>query len=181
MIRFFFLTLFVIFTLSSIAQNSEVNSTNKDFDQLIISGRSHLQNNQIDLAIEAFEKAILLNSKKPDGHYGLGVAKAILCYQSKSHCNEAILYLKKALSITPNYRKALFNIGTCYISLGEYHKSIKYLDEAINNDTTNGEYYLNRGFAKLKLNDKNGACEDFHLALHYGYQKAIDHINSNCK
>lgn len=184
LINLFLLSLFLILSCNNSKkadnQTNQEPSSNKEFEELINTGREHLQNNQIILAIEAFNKATSLDSTKPDGHYGLGVSKAMLCYQNKIKCSEAIQHLEKTLSIEPNYRKALFNIGTCYISLGEYQKSIDYLNKAISNDTTNGEYYLNRGFAKLQLNDKDGACKDFHFALQHGYKKAEDLIKANC-
>lgn len=155
--------------------------TEKKFEELINSGCDYLQKNQLEEAIKVFEKAIALDASKPDGYYGLGVAKAILCHQNRIYCNEAIENLETALSIVPNFRKTLFNIGTCYISLGQFNKGIKYLDEAISNDMTNGEYYLNRGFAKLQLNDMAGACEDFQMALNYGVEKAKQYISENCK
>lgn len=115
-------------------------------------------------------------SNKPDAHYGLGVCKSQLCFQYETNCTEAIEHLKIALAITPNFRKANFNIGTCYTKLGDYAESIKYFNKAIENDKNNGEYYFNRGFAKLQLNKTQEACEDFNSALKLGATKAKDYI-----
>jgi tetratricopeptide (TPR) repeat protein len=89
---------------------------------------------------------------KPDsvvGFYGIGVAKAILCHQSGMRCYEAIEIMKKTLAIVPDYRKANFNIGTCYAKLGDYENALLFLNNALKSDNTNGEYYLNRGFIRL--------------------------------
>lgn len=94
-------------------------------------------------------------------------------------CYEAIEMMKKTLEIEPDYRKSNFNIGTCYAKLEDYENALLFINKALKDDNTNGEYYLNRGFVRLQLNDKNRACKDFELANKYG-ANAKEYLK-NCK
>ena len=149
---------------------------------LVEKGNRQLDNYHIDSAIATFQKAVSLNPNAPEGHYGLGVAKAISCYQHKGGCEEAIKHLKQVENINPNFKKTYFNIGTVYIALEEYPKAIRYLDKAIKNDPENGDYYMNRGIIYLHLEKRLKACEDFQLALKYNckHESLNLTIESNC-
>jgi hypothetical protein len=48
-------------------------------------------------------------------------------------------------------------------------------------DNTNSEAYCFRGVSKLKLNQKEGACEDFNIASEMGNIEANNRIKENCK
>ncbi len=149
---------------------------------LVEKGNKQLDSHQIDSAIVTFQKAVILNPNEPEGHYGLGVAKAISCYQHKGGCKEAIKHLKQADNIKHNFKKTYFNIGTVYIALEEYSKAIRYFDKAIKYESENGDYYMNRGIAKMHLNKTAEACEDFKLALQFNckHESLNLTIDSNC-
>jgi len=164
-------------TTAQKSQDAPIQENNTlEFENLIAKGQENLKNMQLELAVENFYKATLLKPDSVIGYYGIGVAKAILCHQSGIQCYEAIEMMKKTLEIEPNYRKANFNIGTCYAKLGKYNDALSFLNQAISADNTNGEYLLNRGFVKLQLNNKAGACNDFELAHKYGAANAKDYL-----
>jgi hypothetical protein len=48
-------------------------------------------------------------------------------------------------------------------------------------DASFGRKFYNRGFAKHKLKDINGACEDWEKALDLGYNLAKDALDKYCK
>lgn len=159
---------------------SPKDSYDDRFYKLIKEGRVCLNNMELDKATEIFLVVIKLYPDTVSGYYGLGVVKALECHQSGRECYEAIEFMEKTLLIEPNYRKANFNIGTCYIKLENYSEAIKFLSKAIQNDKTNGELYMNRGYAKLKANLKPEACEDFKLAIKHGYDDANKYIVTSC-
>ena len=53
--------------------------------------------------------------------------------------------------------------------------------KAIQIDPNNAEAYYGRGTAKYKLDDKNGACQDWRKAGELGYEKAYETIKKYCK
>lgn len=67
----------------------------------------------------------------------------------------------------------------------DYNASLKDFNKLIEHMSPDNIYYKNsyslRGDLKLKLNDKNGACDDFHKALQLGYTEAQHDIDLNCK
>ena len=78
-----------------------------------------------------------------------------------------------------------------------YKSAVEYENEAIRLDPAQSDYYLNRGFAKLKLNQFEHAIEDLTISLSKGksdkgyfdravaysqlkmYAKAIDDFNTS--
>jgi hypothetical protein len=52
---------------------------------------------------------------------------------------------------------------------------------SLTKDDDNELAYAKRGEAKLFLEDKKGACEDFAKAKRNGYKEAAELISKNCK
>lgn len=156
------------------------NEKKKEFQKLIKQGQSYLEKMMLDSAYITFQKVIESNPDTVVGYYGIGVVNAIICHQTGQKCYEAIEFMKKTLVLEPDYKKANYNIGTCYTSLENYALSIEYFNRAIAQDKNNGIYYFNRGFSKLKLNKIKEACEDFNIALDLGAYKAQEYL-IHCK
>ncbi|HLP21608.1 MAG TPA: TonB family protein [Chitinophagales bacterium] len=70
--------------------------------------------------------------------------------------------------------------GTGFYNKGKYEKSIDYFSAAIRYYSLHSKAFFNRGVALLKLNDKQGACEDFRTAFLLGDLDATDAIKQTC-
>ncbi len=123
-------------------------------------------------AIADFERAIEINPKEADAFYNMGLIKGeIRDYKS------ALTFMNKADAIRPNekYKRRI----------GEYKSEIERLErerlererlerienitadynKAIEIDPQDADAYNNRGFAKNKSGDYQGAIADFNKAL----------------
>jgi tetratricopeptide (TPR) repeat protein len=63
----------------------------------------------------------------------------------KKH-QEAIVFLKKAIALNPEFSEAYYNLGLSYERLGEYKDSIKNLKEAIRLSPDDANAYYTLGY-----------------------------------
>jgi len=169
---------------SSITKNSkqqDIISESITYDEYIKAGEQHLKDNNIDYAIKEFNQAIKLDNKRVEAHYGLGVSKAIICFNNNNLCNEAIIDLNTVISINPNYKKAYFNISICKTKISDFKGALDALDKAINQDPNDPDYYINKGSIYLILNETAKACENFQEALIKGSNSAKEKIKLYCE
>ena len=54
------------------------------------------------------------------------------------------------------------------------------LDKLIELDKSNPSYFMRRADVKLKMNDKAGACKDWHSAVELSYPEAVQKVIDNC-
>jgi Flp pilus assembly protein TadD len=66
------------------------------------------------------------------------------------------------------------------IILEKFEDAINDLDKVVALESTNPMHYMKRAEAKLKANDKAGACKDWHTAVYLGYQEAVQKVLDNC-
>ncbi|HXG23225.1 MAG TPA: tetratricopeptide repeat protein [Chthonomonadales bacterium] len=70
-------------------------------------------------AIGLIEKAMRLNPRYPSYYLvNLGIA-----YLADGRCEEAIIPLKKVLTLTPNFTPAHTNLAICYVELGRLEEA----------------------------------------------------------
>ena len=62
-----------------------------------------------------------------------------------------------------------------------YQKAVSYLDKAIEQKSNDGEYYYNRGFAKIQLGKKDEGCKDLKKALELNFYPAQKLLNQYCQ
>lgn len=69
-----------------------------------------------------------------------------ICYKELNRLEEAIMYLKKSIEITPDLRESYVLLGTLYYEMKDYSLSIEYLEKAskITNKTLT---YINEEYA----------------------------------
>lgn len=167
----------ILFTLSSCGQ---VKNQNQEYEKLTNEGLELLKKNEFMYAIKKYKQALSIDSLKIEANYGLGVTKTALCYQTNQYCDEALKYLIKARTISPNYRKTEYNIGVCYMTLEKYLEAINALNKYIITNPSSGDAYFNRGYASLMLEKKIKACKDFKKAIKFGNVISNDILNSAC-
>ena len=74
---------------------------------------------RLDEAVSAFEQAIILAPRNPEGHYNLGNAE-----QDRGRYAEAMQCYSKALAIRPRYVEALINRAGAARRLKRYKKAL---------------------------------------------------------
>ncbi|MBF0193438.1 MAG: tetratricopeptide repeat protein [Magnetococcales bacterium] len=121
--------------------------------------------NRHDLAIEQFEKAIVVDSNVALFYYNLGIS-----FNSLGLLEDAVEAQKKALLIDPNYTEALNSLGSLFVEVGSFTKAVESLKKAI---TINPNYaYAHYNIANALV--KQGKVDDAVSS----YQKAIS-LNPN--
>ncbi|KAL9652235.1 hypothetical protein ABK040_011895 [Willaertia magna] len=118
---------------------------------------SALKNENVDEAIELFEKCYQLNPEYEEVTFQLGEY-----YYNIKDYNLATNYLLKTLEINPGHESAHNWIGLCYYNEGNYQTAIGYFQKAF--DLSNGEGYIymyNIGLSNKHLGNDQLAFECF--------------------
>lgn len=102
-----------------------------------------------------------------------------LLYQEKGEDKLAIKDFEKGLTIRP-YDLLFYNLSTSQARIGEFDKALISIDNAISLYPNSPSYYNNRGYIKLELNDREGACDDFQIAKSLGADMT-EEINKYCR
>ena len=82
-------------------------------------GVSYQHINDIDSAMQSYEKSAKLNPKYPGPLYNIANV-----FFEKKKAERAIEYYQKTIELSPNFLDAFNNMGNCYLSLGKYDESI---------------------------------------------------------
>ena len=95
---------------------------------------------QLDLSIEAYNKALVIMPDYADAHYNMGMA-----LQEQGKLEEAIKAYKKALAIKPDYADAYNNMGVVLQNQGKREESIEAYTRALSIKPDYAEAYNNMG------------------------------------
>lgn len=126
--------------------------------------------------------------KDPDGYmsyYRWGVIK----YQAGNY-EGALEDFNKALKLNPGTGDFMIYSyrGNTKSKLRDFNGAIEDFDRALAIepeeviDYSNWiRNYFNRGVAKFYINDRDGACEDWHHAYELGYGLALEYLNKYCQ
>ena len=129
-------------------------------------------------AINAFSKCISLQPKYSEAYNNRAYIKIL-----SGNDTGAIADCQKALVLMQdNPNPIVFNnLGQAYSQLNKPDSAFKYFDKAISLDKNFVDAYFQRGKAKQKINDQDGACKDWNEALRLGYNDTTGTINKYCK
>ena len=72
---------------------------------------------------------------------------------------------RRALAINPNSARALANLGTALIALGDHSGAVRRFEQAVANDPGNGPARMNLGVAALEAGHAAKAIEHLEVAL----------------
>jgi tetratricopeptide (TPR) repeat protein len=100
--------------------------TVSDYDTAIMDGVSDLNLGKPEKALNAFERAIELDPKKPDGY--LGRANSL---NTMGRHNDSLADYNRALALDPKLANAYANRGIAYAHLGEIDKAIADYEKAL--------------------------------------------------
>ena len=106
---------------------SIVNNLTKDFpdSSLLcnISGACYKANNNLEKAVESFEKAIVIKPDFSEALYNLGVIQKEL-----GHINSSINNYEKAIAIKPAYPDAHNNLGNIFLKTRQLDTAIDHFE-----------------------------------------------------
>jgi tetratricopeptide (TPR) repeat protein len=100
-------------------------------------------------------------------------------YEKKEYF-KAISEYTRAIELDDKYFSAYWKRGLCKVAINSPGVAIKDFDKAIE-ISPSGELYYERANAKMKLNDKNGACLDYQIACDLMHNRSCDLLRINCK
>lgn len=99
-------------------------------------GNYFLNQQQMDQAIELFQKASDLKPQSPGLHLALGTALLRL-----GHLNESIVQFRKALEINPGNAEAENNLGSALFQAGRVSEAIECFEKSLEIQKTSLAYY----------------------------------------
>lgn len=125
-------------------------------------GSGYYQQNQMEIALEEFTKATVVDPSYSSGFNGLAMTYAAINDDAKAEFN-----FKKAITLDGKSSEAHNNYGSFLCSRNRIDESIVQFQEAVKNPlyTTPFIAYTNAGQCSLKKSDLNGAERYFGLAL----------------
>ncbi len=101
-------------------------------------------------------------------------------YKQKTY-RTAANYFTRILRFRPSDAEVFYSRGECKFFLEDYQGVIRDCDKALENDNDNGKAFALRAQAKIKLNDKEGACKDLYKAKKSGYKAVVPIMEQFCK
>jgi len=122
-------------------------------------------------AIENFNIAISLDNHLYPAYLNRGCA-----YYELAQYDKAIEDFNQAIVLGPDKAKAYGWCGNAYYASTFYYEAFKYYDKAIELEPNSAIYYLNRGYARLKIGDKSEAILDFKKACDLGDEDACKQL-----
>lgn len=150
----FSLILFVLFSVSCRQNNASHYFKN---------GSAKYQLENYKSAVTDFDKAIELEEDNIDAYY-----VRALCYGNLRKYDKALNDFNKVIKLNPDYTDAYINRGFYVLEkTGDFQAAINdynmYLN--LNKSGDNAFAYNNRGYAKYKLNDYEGAMNDIQESI----------------
>lgn len=151
-----------------IFQAATLDSTNpkiyNSFGNLFIEVKNYKD------AITSYSKTIALQPKFADAYNNRAYAKILM-----NDFTNAITDCYTALSLMKEKPSPIVynNLGHAYRELNNFDSAFYYFDKAIKLNNNFSQAYFERGIAKQKINDLNGACKDWRSADALGYTDTL--------
>ena len=94
---------------------------------------------------------------------------------------DALEYFNTCLNLDNTTAKYFVARGDAYLKTNTYKYAIRDYSMALDIDPKKGEVYYNKGIARFRSGDAEGACMDWEKAIQYGYNKAVIKREKFCK
>jgi tetratricopeptide (TPR) repeat protein len=134
----------------------------KLFIDLHETGFKFLNAGKYQLALDSFDKALLIYPKRPDALHNKGLALERL-----GRLNEALENYEKAIIGAPESAPTLNNMGNVLRELGQYERSISFLEKAIEVNPSYSEAFSNLGWTLYTIRQFEGAISAYKKALSF--------------
>jgi protein O-mannosyl-transferase len=112
-----------------------------------------------DKALQYYERAMQLNSKKPATYSNMG----IIFFERKDY-DRALELDKKAVSLDPNFENGYLNIGSIHGLQGDYGQAIENFEKVIGINPTNAKAYYYLGLTYGILNQPEKSRQNYAIA-----------------
>jgi tetratricopeptide (TPR) repeat protein len=142
-------------------------------DEFIKIGWENIKNEQYDLAIENFDKAISINSSSYEAWHGKGYAINGLggkdyydknYIESTSHFNEAKECFEKAIQLNSSDHKAYRDLAWTENMLNEFETALELVDKALEISPNDTEAIIVKGSIRYRESKYREAAELYHNA-----------------
>jgi protein O-mannosyl-transferase len=131
-----------------------------------------LRHKNIDLAIQHYNKAIMINPRYALPHYNLGNA----LYKEK-HIEEAISHFESSIRLNPNFYNSHYNLGTALLNKGRVDDAIRHFMIAIKLKPDFADTYFNLGAALLSQQNVEEAIIQYKAAIKLKPNFPVAHLN----
>jgi predicted O-linked N-acetylglucosamine transferase (SPINDLY family) len=115
---------------------------------------------QLDLSVDAFDKALAIKPDYADAHYNMG-----LVLQEQGKLEEAIEAYNKALAIKPDYAELYNNMGNALKEQGKLEEAIEAFNKALAIKPDHAFAYSNMGIALQEHGKLEEAIESYNKAI----------------
>lgn len=130
---------------------------------------------QFDEAISLTNSILEILPDNPDVLYLSGKSH----YKNENYF-EALKAVNQSLQLESN--KDYFELrGDIYSATNTYEFAIQDYSMFLDIEAYNGDVYAKKGFARLKLGDKKGACSDWERGKRYGSYDAVNYLEKYCR
>jgi Flp pilus assembly protein TadD len=136
-------------TLGLVAANTPAQ-TSPEGESYFETGKVHLREGRIELAVESFERAVDADSKNPYFRKGLGLA-----YAAKRKWKDAIKQFREALELNPYFTDVRNDLGTALILAGKREEGKKEFLSAYSDATNPTPEVSARNLGQAYLDEKN--------------------------
>ncbi|HEX2928060.1 MAG TPA: tetratricopeptide repeat protein [Ruminiclostridium sp.] len=124
-------------SIHGLAKAVEMNEAEKWF----LQGNGYEQNNDLESAIEAYNKALIINSQYYDAYVRRGGV-----YKRKGNMEQALADSNIAIAINPTGTAAYFLRGAVYASTSNIKQALEDYSKIISVDPKNARAYVLRGY-----------------------------------
>ncbi len=125
-----------------------------------ISGVCYKAIDQLDIAVQSFEKALAIKPDYTEVNYNLGVT-----YRELGQLDDAIKSYEKALTFKPDHAIAHNNLGNTLSDLGQLDDAVKSYQKAVAVKPDYAEAHNNLGVTLKNLDQLEAAVESYEKAL----------------
>ena len=151
MMRTFLLSFSIVTSMSLLpgCASTSQNTKPRAAELKMEIGVSHMQRNNLPLALKELLGALELDPKNPYVHNNLGIV-----YYLREKYDLSVKYFSEAVALNPAFTEAKNNLARVYIEQKQYSKAARLLDEVLADLTyTNAQSaYFNYGLLYFNQN-----------------------------
>lgn len=161
------------------------NQTNAMMLKIFDKGNHYFTNQNFDKAIEMYDK-IIENGQANQQYYYQALTQKAKILHKKTNYKEAINYFSATLKLIDVQQKKQVGIifyyrALSFIALENFENALIDFNQSIAFGLDNAYMYEERGNVKIKLNQKEDACQDWKIAEKKGSKEAQKNIKIHCK
>ncbi|KAL4449920.1 hypothetical protein ABPG74_015039 [Tetrahymena malaccensis] len=131
-----------------------------DAQKIYLLGEKAIDIQEVDYAVECFEKTIQLDSKHQNACLFLGMT-----YYNKKVYDKSIHYYQKTSEINPKNFTCLNGLGIVYLEQKEYEQALQYFDQSCKLEPRFVPALFHKGYTYLKMGKDDEALKIFNQVI----------------